>query len=166
MNDFPADRMPNATAVSQAQQKLDAMKIAEHSHCLLCGKDNPIGFKLDFRVVRPGMVLANFPCSRVFQSYPEILHGGVISALLDAAMTNCLFSLGEVAVTAELVVHYLRPTRLDLQAEVVAEVQKSSWPMYQMTAELRQSDITLARAEAKFVNRRYATNAQCPGVTS
>jgi uncharacterized protein (TIGR00369 family) len=106
------------------------------------------------------MVLATFSCSRVFQSYPETLHGGVISALFDAAMTNCLFSLGEVAVTAELVVHYLRPTRADQQAEVVAELQKSSWPMYQMTAELRQAGITLARAEAKFVNRRYAADAQ------
>jgi len=160
MDDSSPDRMPEATSVSQAQQKLDAMKIAEHSRCLLCGKDNPIGFKLDFRVIRPGMVLANFPCSRVFQSYPETLHGGVISALLDAAMTNCLFSLGEVAVSAELVVHYLRPTRVDQQAEVVAEVQKSNWPMYQMTAELRQAGITLARAEAKFVNRRYSADAQ------
>jgi len=68
MNDFSSERMPEATAVSAAQQTLDAMKIAEHSRCLLCGKDNPIGFKLDFRVVRPGMVLATFPCSRVFQS--------------------------------------------------------------------------------------------------
>ena len=159
MNDFLSDRVPEAAAVSLAQQKLDAMKTAEHARCLLCGKDNPIGFKLDFRVVRPGMVLANFPCSRVFQSYPETLHGGVISALLDAAMTNCLFSLGEVAVTAELVVHYLRPTRVDQQAEVVAEVQKSNWPMYQMTAELRQAGVALARAEAKFVNRRYAADA-------
>jgi uncharacterized protein (TIGR00369 family) len=160
VNDFSAERTPDAAAVSQAQQKLDAMKIAEHSRCLLCGKDNPIGFRLDFRVIRPGMVLATFPCSRVFQSYPETLHGGVISALFDAAMTNCLFSLGEVAVTAELVVHYLRPTRVDQQAEVVAELLKSSWPMYQMTAELRQAGITLARAEAKFVNRRYAADAQ------
>ncbi|HJX62612.1 MAG TPA: PaaI family thioesterase [Polyangia bacterium] len=160
MNDFSPERTPDAAAVWLAQQKLDAMKIVEHSRCLLCGKDNPIGFKLDFRVVRPGMVLATFPCSRVFQSYPETLHGGVISALFDAAMTNCLFSLGEVAVTAELVVHYLRPTRVDQQAEVVAELRKSSWPMYQMTAELRQAGITLARAEAKFVNRRYAADAQ------
>jgi uncharacterized protein (TIGR00369 family) len=160
MNDVSPDRIPEATAITLAQQKLDAMKIAEHARCLLCGKDNPIGFTLDFRVIRPGMVLATFPCSRVFQSYPETLHGGVISALLDAAMTNCLFSLGEVAVTAELVVHYLRPTRLDLQAEVVAEVQKSRWPIYQMTAELRQAGVALARAEAKFVNRHYASDAQ------
>jgi acyl-coenzyme A thioesterase PaaI-like protein len=146
------------TEILQAQQKLDAMKIAEHAKCLLCGKDNPVGFKLDFRVVRPGVVLATFPCSRLFQSYPETLHGGVISALLDAAMTNCLFSLGEVAVTVELIVRYLRTTRLDLAAEVVAELKKSSWPMYHMTAELRQAGIPLVKAEAKFVNRRYATD--------
>ena len=78
MNDFSPNRMPEAAAVSLAQQKLNAMKTTEHSRCLLCGKDNPIGLKLDFRVVRPGMVLATFPCSRVFQSYPETLHGGVI----------------------------------------------------------------------------------------
>jgi hypothetical protein len=29
-----------------------------------------------------------------------------------------------------------------------------------MTAELRQAGVTLARAEAKFVNRRYAADVQ------
>jgi uncharacterized protein (TIGR00369 family) len=160
MIDISTARMSDPSAVLQAQQQLDAMKLAEHSRCLLCGKDNPIGFKLDFHVLRPGVVLATFHCSRVFQSYPETLHGGVISALLDAAMTNCLFSLGEVAVTVELIVRYLRPTRLDLVAEVIAGMEKSSWPMYHLTAELRQAGVPLARAEAKFVNRRYATDAQ------
>jgi uncharacterized protein (TIGR00369 family) len=148
---------PDAAAVALAQQRLDATRIAEHARCVLCGKDNPVGFKLDFRVLAPGLVQAAFPCARVFQSYPETLHGGVVAALLDSAMTNCLFSLGEAAVTAEMSVRYLRPTRLDQQAEVVGKIEKAGWPLFQVSAELRQDGTVLARAEAKFVDRKWAT---------
>jgi acyl-coenzyme A thioesterase PaaI-like protein len=155
MTDIPPDRSPEAAAVFLAQEKLDATKLSEHAGCVLCGKTNPVGFRLDFRVQTPGTVRALFSCSRLFQSYPETLHGGVVSALFDAAMSNCLFSLGEVAVTAELTVRYLRPTRLDLEAEVIGQLKKSSWPMFYLTAELRQQGIVLAQAEAKFIGRRW-----------
>jgi acyl-coenzyme A thioesterase PaaI-like protein len=35
-----------------------------------------------------------------------MLHGGVISSILDGTMTNCLFAHGTVAVTAELRVRF------------------------------------------------------------
>jgi acyl-coenzyme A thioesterase PaaI-like protein len=143
-------------AVAAAQTTLEAIRTAEHAHCVLCGRDNPVGFKLNFKVLTPGTVSARFFCAEVFQSYPATLHGGVVSALLDAAMANSLFSLGKTGVTVELNVRYLRPTRLDRVAEVLGIMQKASWPLFQMAGELRQDGAVLATAEAKFVDRRYA----------
>jgi hypothetical protein len=91
-----------ANEAPDAQAVLEATGNSEHAQCLFCGKQNPIGFKLAFHARGDGSVHAVFPCERPLQSYPETLHGGVIAALLDSAMTNCLFSKGVIAVTAEL----------------------------------------------------------------
>lgn len=146
-----------ASALAQAQTMLEETRVKEHPHCVLCSQDNPIGLALDFHVVRPGVVRAVFPCSQHLQSYPGILHGGIISAFMDTAMANCLFSLGEIAVTAEMTVRYLKPTRLDVQVEIIGEIQKSMWPFFYVKAELRQEGVTLVRAEAKFIDRRSAS---------
>ena len=150
-------RGTDAVALAAAQASMESLQEAEHPNCLFCGKGNPIGFKLEFRVVKPGAVRAAFPCGARFQSYFETLHGGVTSALLDAAMTNALFSLGVVAVTGELTVRFLRPVALGAEAEVTAGVAAASRPLYNLTAEIAQFGRVVARARAKFVDREWAT---------
>jgi uncharacterized protein (TIGR00369 family) len=97
-----------------------------------------------------------FTCERPLQSYPETLHGGVVSALLDAAMTNCLFSRGIVAVTAELTVRFLSPVRLDQPVEVTAAVTRVRGPLYYLEAELTQGKTLTARAQSKFMRKDQA----------
>jgi len=139
-----------------AQAILDATGTSAHAGCLFCGRQNPIGFKLAFHAQGDGSVRALFPCERPLQSYPETLHGGVVSALLDAAMTNCLFSKGVVAVTAELTVRFLSPVRLDRPAEVIAAVTRVRGPLFYLQAELRQGEALTARAQATFMKRNRA----------
>jgi uncharacterized protein (TIGR00369 family) len=133
---------------------LESIRAAEHPQCLLCSAANPFGTKLEFKVQTDGSVLAVFPCRQLLQSYPETLHGGVISALLDAAMTNVLFSIGIVAVTAELTVRFVAPVSLDRVALVRAAIEQSaSHPLYYVRAELEQDGSLKARASAKFMVR-------------
>lgn len=138
------------------QQALDAARVAEHPSCLLCGRDNPLGFKLAFSVEEEGSVGATLTLSHFYQSYPATLHGGVVAALLDAAMTNCLFAAGVVAVTAELTVRYLKPALVDSPAHVTASIEKSCGPLYYVRAELRQHRDLMARASAKFIRKETA----------
>jgi acyl-coenzyme A thioesterase PaaI-like protein len=51
----------------------------------MCGPGNPLGLKLAFRVQPDDSVLAMFSCRESLRGYSETLHGGIISALLDAA---------------------------------------------------------------------------------
>jgi acyl-coenzyme A thioesterase PaaI-like protein len=134
-----------------SQLVLDSLVAAEHARCLMCGPGNPIGPKLRFRVQPDGSVLAMFPCREVLRSYPETLHGGVISALLDAAMTNALFAIGRIGVTAELTVRFLAPVALKSEAVVHASVERDEHPLYHLRAELEQGRKLMARASAKFV---------------
>lgn len=136
--------------VAAAQALLEATRAAEHPSCLLCGGQNDAGFKLDFRVTRAGSVKAVFDCRPELQSYSQMLHGGITSALIDAAMTNCLFSLGIVAVTAELTIRYLSPVRLDRQVEICATLESHDAPLYLLVAEMKQEGYVVARGKAKF----------------
>jgi len=52
--------------------------------CFVCGIDNPIGLKLKFYTDDEGRSIAHFRPKPEHQGYPGQLHGGIISALLDA----------------------------------------------------------------------------------
>ena len=139
--------------IRASQSTLESLAAAEHSGCLLCGAANPLGLKLKFRVQPDGSVLAMFPCPESLRSYPATLHGGVISALLDSAMTNALFASGVVGVTAELTVRYLAPVALNQGALVRAWVERDADPLFYVQGELEQGQRIMARASAKFLVR-------------
>lgn len=122
-----------------------------HPACVACGASNPQGLRLQFAVRPDGSVSASFRCSDAFQSYPGTVHGGVVSALLDAAMTNLLFSMGVVAVTAELNVRFVAPVHPDRHAVVRASVaRRARHGLHFLDAEIEQDARIVARASAKF----------------
>jgi acyl-coenzyme A thioesterase PaaI-like protein len=135
------------------QRNLAAVREKEHARCFVCGKENTRGFGLDVRANGDGSVSAVFDCGAVFRGYPCWLHGGVVTSLLDGAMTNCLFAQGVVAVTAELSVKFQHPVVTGRTAGVRAWVEKCYHPLYIMRAELTQEGRVLATASGKFMIR-------------
>jgi acyl-coenzyme A thioesterase PaaI-like protein len=88
------------------------------------------------------------------QGYDGMLHGGVISALLDAAMTHCLFHRDVQAVTADLHVRFMEPVSVTGSAMVRAWIVSVQPPLYRLQAEIVQGEKVMARGEAKFLTRR------------
>jgi len=125
-----------------------------HSQCMLCGAEHPQGLRLAFRTHADGHVEATFPCERLYQGYTGYLHGGVIAALLDSAMTNCLFAHGHATLTGELNVRFLKPVAVSTPAIISAWVVESFPPLFRMEADLRQNGKSMARATAKFMETR------------
>lgn len=118
-----------------------------HADCHLCGEQGPLRFAL----LAPGQVSAEFVGRPHHQGYPGLIHGGVISSLLDAAMTHCLFSLGHQALTAELQVRFLAPAPLQTPLILTGRLLNQRRHLFQLEAELCQGDRPLARANAKFL---------------
>ena len=100
-----------------------------------------------------GEVTACFDCNEIFQSYPGFVHGGVISLLLDGAMTNCMFAMNKKAVTGMLTVRYRHPVSINRTAEISARLVKASPPLYYLEAELSQDGKLLVKATGKFMER-------------
>ena len=51
-------------------------------HCFICGRENPVGLKMDFYFVAPGQVLSELIIPAAYQGYPGMVHGGIIAAVL------------------------------------------------------------------------------------
>jgi len=95
-----------------------------HPNCVVCGPDKQFGLQLEFTVSEDGGVQAAFDCGKTFQRYPGLLHGGVISSLLDGAMTNCLFAHGRQGLGANLELSTVKP-EIPLNEEAGCRVKES-----------------------------------------
>jgi acyl-coenzyme A thioesterase PaaI-like protein len=51
--------------------------------CFFCGVENPVGLKLRVYEIEPGVVETTFTAPTHYQSYPGMLHGGIIATVID-----------------------------------------------------------------------------------
>ena len=51
--------------------------------CFICGLENPVGLHLHIYEVEPGVIETTYIAPEHFQGYPGVLHGGIVSAIID-----------------------------------------------------------------------------------
>jgi uncharacterized protein (TIGR00369 family) len=80
-------------------------------NCFVCGVNNPIGLKMTFYNLGPGEVQAEYTVPEQYQSYPGIVHGGIISSIMDEVMGRVFMQNGSdrFMVTAKLSIRYRKP---------------------------------------------------------
>lgn len=125
-----------------------------HPDCVVCSPDCAHGLQLRLDLDSHGAAVGSFDCAARYEGYPGLLHGGVISALLDGAMTNCLFLHDTVAVTAELTVRFRHPVTLGQAAQVRAWITEHRPPLFRLRAELVQNGVLKAVGHAVFMRSR------------
>ena len=94
-----------------------------HPHCFACSHTTGDGLQLKFENVGDRVVCRTTIDNR-YQGYDGIVHGGIISTLLDATMVLCLhekFLLSPF--TCKLEVHFVKslPTGKRITIEAVAQ---------------------------------------------
>jgi acyl-coenzyme A thioesterase PaaI-like protein len=141
------------TITEQKEQLRESLQQRVHRDCIVCRSAQSDGFGIQFSANADGSVEGTFECKAFFQGYEGILHGGVICALLDAAMTHCLFARGKSGVTARLIVRFLHPVAIGHPAVIRARLCDYSPPLYVLEAELSQNGKVLTQAAAKFIDR-------------
>ena len=126
-----------------------------HSNCIVCGKSNPLSMRLSYHTFKDGQLKGQFQAHLWLQGYEGMLHGGVISALLDSAMIHCLFHHGLYAVTGDLHVRFLKAVPCDLVIDLSASITSSKPPLFYMQSSLRVGDNIMARATATMMRKRH-----------
>lgn len=61
------------------------MELTDDDHCFACGKRNKFGLRLNIEGDR-SRVKINFTPKKIHQGYKGVLHGGIMSTLLDEAI--------------------------------------------------------------------------------
>jgi uncharacterized protein (TIGR00369 family) len=139
------------------------LRAQEHPDCVACGLHHPSGLHMQFHPAEDGGVTATVDCSPAMQGYIGVVHGGIISLMLDAAMTNCLFQRGVSALTAQLSLRFRDPLHAGRSAVVSARVVRESGNAFVVEGNIVQDNRLKAKAEAIFMRKTRAPVARCNG---
>ena len=125
--------------------------------CFLCGRQNPIGLKLEFyQDLETEQVRAEFTVDDHFQGYPGVVHGGIVAAILDETAGRAVMIRGtdeDLMATLKLTIRYRRPTPTETPLVVVGWVNRKSGIGARVAGEIRLSDGTVtAECEATLAD--------------
>ena len=73
--------------------------------CVICGAENPNGLHLHFNIDHSGAHADWMPTGQ-WESFEETVHGGIVGAVLDEAMSKAVIARDWEALTAELTVRF------------------------------------------------------------
>ena len=120
--------------------------------CFGCGQQNPVGLRLRFTPGNDG-VKASFTPSPEHQGFHDVVHGGIISTVLDEAMAWAVARARIWAVTGEMRVRFRHPLSVGEPTIATAGVSEIRGRIVTTSAELvRDGDrLTIATASATFV---------------
>ena len=122
--------------------------------CFGCGKDNPIGLKLNFREEGEEYI-TEFTPQKYYQGYPDIMHGGITTTILDEAMGQYLFRKGMIAPTAEINVRFRKAIPIEDTIKVTAKILSQKGRMIEMSAlVILPSGVIAAEGRGKFIIKK------------
>ncbi len=124
-------------------------------YCFGCGEHNPIGLRLNFQRDGKG-VMAPYRPRREDQGFPGLVHGGLLSLLLDEAMGWAMYADEVFALTARMETRFRKPVPLDRELLVRSRIRSRRGRRIEVEAELCHADglsagELLAEASGLFV---------------
>jgi len=109
--------------------------------CFGCGPDNPIGLKLDFKWDSK-TARAEFTPEESHQGWYGIVHGGIISCLLDEAMGYATYFENIVCLTAKMQLRIRRPARVGESLIITSSITKRTSRLVETEAAIALKDGT------------------------
>lgn len=115
--------------------------------CFLCGRQNDIGLKMTWHNdPDAGQISSTVIVPERFNGYPQVVHGGIVAAILDETSGRALLLSGnpdDLMVTLKLEVKYRRPTPTDTPLKAVGWLLKRTENRAQVAGEIRLPDGTV-----------------------
>jgi uncharacterized protein (TIGR00369 family) len=137
--------------------------LTDDQFCFVCGRNNPDGLRLNFEYPEPGRCRAVYIPECRFQGWKDILHGGIVSTLLDEAIMHAWGwrerGAGGTAVTAEITVRFKKPVRIGKPVILEGWILSDAGRMIRGESTLKdETGQVLASAAGKLIKPKKAAS--------
>lgn len=120
--------------------------------CFVCGKENPDGLQLDFLINREDeSITAEFTPTKTYQGFVDIIHGGIITTVLDEAMVKLAFELGINAVTAKMEIKFRKPVFSGENLKITGRIVKKDKKWIEAEATAHKDETIVAEAKGLLI---------------
>lgn len=121
--------------------------------CFICGIQNPIGLHMKlYNDHEHQQVISTVIIPDQYQSYPGVVHGGIVATMLDEVSGRALLVNGsddDLMVTMKLEIKYRAPTPTNTPLKVIGRVVSAAGNRAKVEGEIVLPDGTIsATAEA------------------
>ncbi len=124
--------------------------LKRYSQCFICGDKNPFGLNVEF-YQKNDKVVGEYIVSDHFQGYKNILHGGILSALLDEVMIKSILAQDILTLTCEIKVRFRKPVKIGQRLFLEGKPTENKGRILLAEGKIRnEDDEIVATAEGKF----------------
>jgi hypothetical protein len=78
------------------------LRARAQNRCIVCGPENPHGLRIHYMRERDGAITAEWRPTESWEGFEGIVHGGIVSTVLDEAMSKAVAAMNCEALTGEL----------------------------------------------------------------
>lgn len=98
-------------------------KLPNSKNCFACGMENPIGLKLAMYAQSDGKVICDYTVPRIYEGYPGIVHGGVVTTMLDEVISRVYMAAdhNRFMYTAKLTTKYRKHVPVETPLHMTGE---------------------------------------------
>ncbi len=137
---------PEAAAV-------EAMRGA-YAHCFACGRENPMGLRLDGFARDGGDVVAGFRPRPEYAGFHGVLHGGIVATALDEIMAWAAIMVeGVFSLTGTMELRFRRPAEVATDYELRGRVDERRGRRLLLSGEMNAGGKSVAEGSGLYLVR-------------
>jgi len=126
-------------------------EIIKYSGCFVCGDKNPHGLCIAFYYDRD-QVVGEYTTDEKFQGYQGIVHGGLVSTLLDEIMAKAVLARQRYCMTVEMTVRFKKAIPVGTKLRLTGRVTQDRRRLLETAGEVTGEDgAVYATATGKYL---------------
>ena len=130
---------------------MEAKQSIHSQNCFGCSSQNPIGLKIAFEV-NGDCIVAEFTSNENHEGPPGFVHGGVLAAILDEAISYVARSSMQYGIlTMRETITFRNASPIGEKLKVEAEIAKEKNRAFVVTAKVYNQKGTIAEAEGMLL---------------
>ncbi|HKJ31644.1 MAG TPA: PaaI family thioesterase [Balneolales bacterium] len=128
------------------------IQLPNSDDCFGCGLNNPYGLQLKLFYEEDASVTAEFTPRKEYNGWNDLLHGGIISTVLDEVMSWALLANGIRAVTSKMEIKFRNPAMIGNSFTAKGTIINKRSKVYQVKGVLYYDDTIIAEATSTYMN--------------